>query len=49
MEKSSPITSLSEAESDEKTEEGQALEQAEPSSSRPSQEPRRLINPEEDS
>lgn len=50
MEKSSPITSLSEAEYDEKTEEGQALKQAEPrAASVLARSLRRLINPEWDS
>lgn len=45
--KSSPITSLSETEYDEKTEEGQALKQAELRvASVLARSPRRLINPE---
>ena len=50
MEKSSPITSLSETEYDEKTEEGQARKQAELRvASALARSLRRLINPKEDS
>lgn len=46
MEKSSPITSLSETEYDEKTEEGQALKQAEPKAASVLARGLRLMNPE---